>query len=101
MLRPCPDCLLIVYQWRVLRPCAAAYLVNDVYRKYIKPDATEKSYVRLSYVAGRVADNQHSTEDVESPPPLPRVYDKTSESMKDFKRFQYVLLICDWSRGRI
>ena len=29
----------------------AAYLVNDVYRRYLRPDASERSYVRASYVA--------------------------------------------------
>lgn len=29
---------------------APAYVVNDLYRKYIGPDAPEKTYVRLSYV---------------------------------------------------
>ncbi|HPF22909.1 MAG TPA: Na+:solute symporter [Hyphomonas sp.] len=29
---------------------APAYIVNDIYRKYIRPDAPEKSYLRLSYV---------------------------------------------------
>lgn len=28
---------------------APAYLVNDLYRKYIRPDAPEKTYVRYSY----------------------------------------------------
>jgi len=30
---------------------APAYLVNDIYRKYIRPDAPEKTYVRLSVLA--------------------------------------------------
>ncbi|MDC7675576.1 sodium:solute symporter family protein [Asticcacaulis machinosus] len=30
---------------------APAYLVNDIYRKYIKPDASEKTYVSLSILA--------------------------------------------------
>ncbi|MEZ4773340.1 MAG: sodium:solute symporter family protein [Bacteroidia bacterium] len=30
---------------------APAYLVNDIYKKYIRPDATEKTYVRMSYLA--------------------------------------------------
>ncbi len=29
---------------------APAYIVNDIYRKYIKPDAPEKTYLRLSYI---------------------------------------------------
>ncbi|MEZ5946218.1 MAG: hypothetical protein R3C13_10285 [Hyphomonas sp.] len=29
---------------------APAYVVNDIYRKYIKPDAPERTYLRLSYV---------------------------------------------------
>ncbi len=29
---------------------APAYVVNDIYRKYIKPDADQKSLVRLSYL---------------------------------------------------
>ncbi len=29
---------------------APAYLVNDVYKKYLKPDAGEKTYVRMSYI---------------------------------------------------
>ena len=29
---------------------APAYVVNDIYRKYIRPDAPQKTYVRLSYV---------------------------------------------------
>lgn len=29
----------------------AAYLVNDVYKRYLRPNETEKSYVRLCYVA--------------------------------------------------
>lgn len=29
---------------------APAYVINDVYKKYIKPDAEQKTYVRLSYV---------------------------------------------------
>lgn len=29
---------------------APAYVVNDIYKKYIKPDAEEKTYVRLSYI---------------------------------------------------
>ncbi len=28
---------------------APAYVVNDIYRRYIRPDAPEKTYVRLSY----------------------------------------------------
>ena len=42
------------------RPWSPAYLVNDVYRKYIKADATERTYVRLSYVAGWVVDTKPS-----------------------------------------
>ncbi len=30
---------------------APAYIVNDLYKKYIKPDAQPKTYVRFSYVA--------------------------------------------------
>jgi solute:Na+ symporter, SSS family len=30
---------------------APAYLVNDIYKKYINPNAPEKKYVRLSYLA--------------------------------------------------
>lgn len=30
---------------------APAYLVNDLYRKYIRPDAPEKTYVRYSYLS--------------------------------------------------
>ncbi|GJM31281.1 MAG: sodium:solute symporter [Saprospiraceae bacterium] len=30
---------------------APAYLVNDIYKKYIRPDADEKTYVRYSYYA--------------------------------------------------
>ncbi|MEZ5998137.1 MAG: hypothetical protein R3B98_05535 [Hyphomonas sp.] len=33
---------------------APAYVVNDIYRKYIKPDAPEKTYLRLSYVVSIV-----------------------------------------------
>jgi solute:Na+ symporter, SSS family len=33
---------------------APAYLVNDIYRKYIKPDAPEKHYVRLSVIVSVV-----------------------------------------------
>lgn len=29
---------------------APAYVVNDIYKKYIKPDADQKTYVRLSYL---------------------------------------------------
>ena len=29
---------------------APAYIVNDVYKRYINPDAAEKTYVRMSYV---------------------------------------------------
>ena len=29
---------------------APAYLVNDVYKKYLKPNADEKTYVRMSYI---------------------------------------------------
>ena len=32
---------------------APAYLVNDVYRMYVAPDASERRCVRLSYVVGR------------------------------------------------
>lgn len=30
---------------------APAYLVNDIYKKYIKPNASNKTYVRFSYVS--------------------------------------------------
>ncbi|UOB18088.1 sodium:solute symporter family protein [Abyssalbus ytuae] len=30
---------------------APAYLVNDIYKKYIKPNATEKTYMRFSYLS--------------------------------------------------
>jgi Na+/proline symporter len=30
---------------------APAYLVNDIYKRYIKPDASEKTYVKMSYAA--------------------------------------------------
>ena len=33
---------------------APAYLVNDLYKKYIRPDASEKTYVRFSYLASIV-----------------------------------------------
>lgn len=33
---------------------APAYLVNDLYKKYINPDASDRSYVRYSYVASVV-----------------------------------------------
>ena len=33
---------------------APAYVVNDIYRKYIKPDAEEKTYLRISYVVSAV-----------------------------------------------
>lgn len=33
---------------------APAYVVNDIYRKYIKPDAPEKTYLRLSYLVSFV-----------------------------------------------
>src|SRR3972149_1852432 len=29
---------------------APAYLVNDIYKKYINPDASDKTYVRMSYI---------------------------------------------------
>jgi len=29
---------------------APAYVVNDIYKKYLRPDADQKSYVRLSYI---------------------------------------------------
>ncbi|MEM7387390.1 MAG: sodium:solute symporter, partial [Verrucomicrobiota bacterium] len=32
----------------------AAYLVNDVYKRYLKPDASEKRLVRMSYLASVV-----------------------------------------------
>ncbi|MEL6355622.1 MAG: sodium:solute symporter, partial [Bacteroidota bacterium] len=33
---------------------APAYLVNDIYKQYIKPDGTPKEYVRLSYLVSIV-----------------------------------------------
>ena len=30
---------------------AAAYLVNDVYKRYVRPDAEERTYIRASYLA--------------------------------------------------
>jgi len=30
---------------------AAAYLVNDVYKRYLRPDAAEREYIRVSYLA--------------------------------------------------
>ncbi|MBB4659946.1 sodium:solute symporter family protein [Parvularcula dongshanensis] len=33
---------------------APAYVVNDVYRRYLKPDETEKHYVRLSVITATV-----------------------------------------------
>ena len=33
---------------------APAYVVNDMYRKYIKPDATDKTYLRMSYIVSTV-----------------------------------------------
>lgn len=33
---------------------APAYVVNDVYKRYIKPDASPKTYVRLSYLVSIV-----------------------------------------------
>jgi Na+/proline symporter len=30
---------------------APAYIVNDLYRRYLKPDAPEKTYVRMSYLS--------------------------------------------------
>jgi Na+/proline symporter len=30
---------------------AAAYLVNDVYKRYVRPDAADRQYVRASYLA--------------------------------------------------
>jgi solute:Na+ symporter, SSS family len=33
---------------------APAYVVNDIYRKYIKPDASEKTYLRISYLVSTV-----------------------------------------------
>jgi len=29
---------------------APAYIVNDIYKKYLKPNANEKTYVRMSYI---------------------------------------------------
>ena len=33
---------------------APAYVVNDIYRKYIKPNASEKTYLRISYLVSTV-----------------------------------------------
>jgi len=33
---------------------APAYIVNDLYKKYIRPDAPQRTYVRFSYVASLV-----------------------------------------------
>ncbi|MEM7658321.1 MAG: sodium:solute symporter family protein [Bacteroidota bacterium] len=33
---------------------APAYLVNDIYKKYINPDADSKTYIRISYLASVV-----------------------------------------------
>ena len=33
---------------------APAYIVNDVYRKYIRPDAPEKTYLRMSYITSTI-----------------------------------------------
>lgn len=33
---------------------APAYIVNDIYKNYINPDASEKTYVRLSYLVSLV-----------------------------------------------
>ena len=33
---------------------APAYIVNDLYKKYIRPDAPQKTYVRFSYVSSLV-----------------------------------------------
>lgn len=33
---------------------APAYVVNDIYRKYLNPNASEKTYLRLSYVVSTV-----------------------------------------------
>jgi Na+/proline symporter len=33
---------------------APAYVVNDIYRKYINPNASEKTYLRLSYIVSAV-----------------------------------------------
>ncbi len=30
---------------------APAYIVNDIYKRYINPDASDKTYVRMSYIA--------------------------------------------------
>lgn len=30
---------------------APAYIVNDIYKRYFKPNATEKEYIRMSYMA--------------------------------------------------
>jgi hypothetical protein len=33
---------------------APAYIVNDLYKKYVNPDASQKTYVRYSYVASLI-----------------------------------------------
>ena len=33
---------------------APAYVVNDIYRKYVRPDAPEKTYLRMSYIVSTV-----------------------------------------------
>jgi SSS family solute:Na+ symporter len=33
---------------------APAYIVNDIYKRYLRPDASDKTYVRLSYVTSIV-----------------------------------------------
>ncbi|KCZ52231.1 sodium:solute symporter family protein [Hyphomonas pacifica] len=33
---------------------APAYVVNDIYRKYIRPDASEKTYLRISYLVSAI-----------------------------------------------
>src|SRR3954467_1102509 len=33
---------------------AAAYLVNDVYKRYVRPEASDKEYIRASYAASMV-----------------------------------------------
>ncbi len=33
---------------------APAYIVNDLYKKYVNPDATQKTYVRYSYIASLI-----------------------------------------------
>ena len=34
--------------------CGAAYIVNDIYKKYINPKASQKKYVNVSYIASLI-----------------------------------------------